>query len=284
MTASSQVLPIAQDILRLRAANAAPLTGSGTNTYVLRGQGGAVLIDPGPDLDAHIAAIVTSLGDLPLQGILVTHAHLDHSGAGPKLAAQTGAAIYSFGPAAQRGGPGAEGSDLSHQPDRLLHDGAQICLAGLRITAHHTPGHMHGHLCFGLRDMLFSGDHVMGWATSLVAPHEGDMADYRASLAKLCALPYTRYLPGHGEAIEDPPARLAYLIQHRNQREAQILAALQAGAANAIEIAARIYTDTPPALLPAAAQNVLAHLLELAKTGQVHAPQSATPASLFALP
>ena len=283
MIFESAVSQIAPDIVRLRAANPAPLTGTGTNCYLLRGGDGAVLIDAGPDLKGHIAATLAALQGLPLRAILITHPHLDHSAAAPRLAAQTGAQIYSFGPPVRYEGVGQEGADFVHFPDFVLADGAQIVFGDIAITALHTPGHMHGHLCFGYRDTLFSGDHVMGWATSLVGPPEGDMAAYRASLHKLQSLPFVQYLPGHGDAVDDPAARLDYLIQHRNQREAQILAVLGYGPANAESIAAKIYTDIPSALLPAAAQNVLAHLIELAAMGQVQGPPSPARRSIFAL-
>ena len=283
MTFESVISRIAPDVLRLRAANPSPLTGSGTNCYLLCGGDGAVLIDAGPDLDGHIAATLAALNGVALHAILITHPHLDHSAAAPRLAAQTGARIYSFGPPTRHGGAGQEGADFAHHPDVVLGNGAQINVGDIAMTALHTPGHMQGHLCFGYRDVLFSGDHVMGWATSLVGPPEGDMAEYRANLRKLQGLPYARYLPGHGEAVEDPAARLDYLIQHRNQREAQILAALDGGPASAQSMAANIYADVPPALLPAAAQNVLAHLIELAAMGRVQGPQSPTRSCVFAL-
>lgn len=258
---------IGPDLWRIRADNPSPLTGTGTNSYVLRAADGAILIDAGPDLPAHRQAILSALNGARLQAIFITHPHQDHSAAAPWLAAQTGAKIYSFGPAPCR--DGQEGADLRHHPDIALADGARVTIAGFDISAIHTPGHMHPHLCFGYRDMLFSGDHVMGWATSLVAPPDGDMATYRASLRKLQGLGYARYLPGHGEDITDPESRLAYLIDHRAKREAQILAALAQGPSDPQSIAALIYTDIPPALLPAAAQNVLAHLIELTRLGRV---------------
>ena len=283
MTIESAVCQIGPDVLRLRAANSGPLTGPGTNCYLLRGEDGAVLVDAGPDLPAHVAAIAAALEGQALRAIVITHPHLDHSAAAPRIAAQTGARIYSFGPATRHAGAqGQEGADTAHHPDILLRDGGQISVGDICLTALHTPGHMQGHMCFGYRDLLFSGDHVMGWATSLVAPPEGDMAAYRASLRKLQGLDFARYLPGHGEAIEDPAARLAYLIDHRNQREAQVLATLAHGPATAEAIAAQIYSDIPPNLLPAAAQNVLAHLIELAAEGQAVGPPNPSRSSVFA--
>lgn len=270
--APSMPFALGRGVLRIRAHNPSPLTGTGSNCYVLHGSSGAALIDAGVDLPQHIDAIMAALAGEKLHAILITHPHLDHSGGAPKLAALTGAALYSAGPAARhKGQSGTEGADFAHRPDVLVHHGAVLTVAGLQITAWHTPGHMQGHLCYGCGDTLFSGDHVMGWATSLVAPPEGDMAAYRASLQMLQSAGYTRYLPGHGEPIDDPKARLNYLITHRNQREAQIIAALAAGTASAVTLADIIYTDLPPALLPAAALNVLAHLIELSAQGRARA-------------
>jgi glyoxylase-like metal-dependent hydrolase (beta-lactamase superfamily II) len=274
---------MAPDVLRLRANNPSPMTGTGSHCYLIFGAGGAVLVDAGPDLPAHIAQVLVALNGAALRAILITHPHLDHSGAAPALAAATGAQVYSHGPAPRYTDAGGEGVDLHHAPDHVLQGDGDLALAGLDFAVIHTPGHMQGHLCFGLRDMLFSGDHVMGWATSLVAPPHGDMAAYRASLRKMLGLGYARYLPGHGAAINDPPARLAYLQGHRAQREAQILAALAHGPASAATLAQAIYTDLAPALLPAAAQNVLAHLIELASAGRVMAAGPPDTASLYTL-
>lgn len=274
---------MASDVLRLRADNAAPMTGTGSNCYLVFGAGGAVLVDAGPDLPGHIAQVLAALNGAMLRAILITHPHLDHSGAAPALASATGARVYSYGPAPRYGDAGGEGVDLTHSPDHTVPGDGHLVLAGMEFAAIHTPGHMQGHLCFGLRDMLFSGDHVMGWATSLVAPPHGDMAAYRASLRKLQGLGYARLLPGHGEVVENPPARLTFLQGHRTQREAQILATLARGPASAANLAQAIYTDLTPALLPAAAQNVLAHLIELAGLGQVQSAGPPDAASLYTL-
>lgn len=260
---------LAPDVLRVRADNPSAMTGTGSNCYLVFGPNGAVLIDAGPDLAGHIGAVLAGLGGAALRAILITHAHIDHTGAAPALAAATGARVYSYGPAPRLHDGSGEGVDGAHMPDHLLQADCPLLLAGLQFSVIHTPGHMQGHLCFGLRDMLFSGDHVMGWSSSLVAPPHGDMADYRASLTKLSRLAYARYFPGHGDIITDPKARLADLAHHRTQREGQILAALADGPANATTLARAIYTDLAPYLLPAAAQNVLAHLIELASLGRL---------------
>lgn len=261
----SEITQIAAGILRLRAANASAMTGSGTNSYVVQGPNGAVVIDPGPDLPAHRAALLGAvLGAAgPVAAILITHAHLDHSALAPWLAAQTGAQVLSYG-AVQSPDFGGEGADYAHKPDTYLRDGMNLDLAGLEFQVLHTPGHMQGHLCFGLGNLLFTGDHVMGWSSTLIAPPEGDMAQYRAALQRLAGGTWAQFLPGHGEAVLDPALRLAELIAHRAAREAAILAALRDTPASAIRIAQTVYTDISPALRAAAAQNVLAHLIDLA--------------------
>lgn len=250
---------IRPDVFCLLADNPSAMTGAGTNSYVLQGPLGAVVIDPGPDLPQHRAAIIAELAARPLAAILLTHAHLDHTEMVPWLVTQTGASVMSFGAAATGGG-----ADPQHRPDVTLQDGQEIYVGGLRITAHHTPGHMAGHLCFGYGDILFSGDHVMGWSTSLVAPPDGDMAAYRQSLHKLVGGPWNMFLAGHGAPILNPSDRVQELIAHRAAREAMIVAALREFGGTALQIARRVYTDIPPALMPAAAANVLAHLIDLA--------------------
>lgn len=262
-------------ITRLLAGNPSPMTGTGTNSYLLHGPTGAVLIDPGPALPAHRDAILAALDGRPLQAILVTHAHLDHTALVPEIAMATGAAIYAYGRADEGRSPlmqqlmsegltgGGEGVDAGFAPDMRLVDGQILQLAGLRIEVLHTPGHMAGHLSFALGDQLFSGDHVMGWSTSIVSPPDGDMGAYMAAIARMSQRPWRMFLPGHGPAIADPAARLAELTHHRKSREAAILTALQSGPATASALASAIYTETPKGLLPAATRNILAHLIDL---------------------
>lgn len=266
-------------LLRVTAPNPSPLTGTGTNSWVIASQGEVAVIDPGPAIAAHLQALSDAVGRAGgpggrLRAILVTHAHLDHSEAAPALAGATGAPVLAFGPAgagqrpqmaalAQAGLTSAEGLDLAFRPDRCLADGEVLGLGALEIAALHTPGHSASHLAFACGDLLFSGDHVMGWSSSLVSPPDGDMGAYTASLARLQGRAWQRMLPGHGPAIEDPAARLAELIAHRRAREAAVLQALSGGPADAAALARAIYHDTPAHLLPAAARNVLAHLIDL---------------------
>lgn len=269
-------------ILTLRAPNPGPFTGAGTNTYLL-GDDQVVIVDPGPDLPDHLHATLTALAGRPVAAILVTHPHLDHSAAAPRLGHLTKAPVLAFGTAtagfsprmqalAAEGLGGGEGSDLAFTPDQTVTDGQTLTLGGLTLKVIHTPGHMASHISFALGDTLLSGDHVMGWSTSIVSPPEGDMGAYMASLRKLAAQSWRRFLPGHGAPIEAPAARLAELITHRLTRESEILASLAAqGPATAADLARRIYTTTPPALLPAATRNVLAHLIDLQARAEVAA-------------
>jgi hydroxyacylglutathione hydrolase len=272
---------LAPGLRRLRAANPSPLTGTGTNTYLL-GQEEIAVIDPGPDLDAHLEALLLATRGQRVAAIVVTHAHRDHSALAARLAAFTGAEVLAHGGAhdginprmaaiAEALADSGDGLDLAFAPDRRIGDGEVIAGPDWRLRVIHTPGHLGGHLCLGEGKRLFSGDHVMGWSTSIVSPPEGDMGDYMASLARLSRERWDIALPGHGEPVTDPQARIAELAAHRRLREAQVIAALTQGPATAADIAARIYTEIPPALLPAAARNVLAHLIDLASRNMARA-------------
>ena len=265
---------VAPGVRRMLAPNPGPMTFHGTNSYLV-GRGAVAVIDPGPADARHLGALLAALAPGErVVAILVTHPHLDHSAGAPALAAATGAPVMGFGPAgsglsptmarlAAAGLQGAEGIDTAFRPDRLLADGEEVAVGAERLVALHTPGHMGAHLAFAHGPTLFTGDLAMGWASSLVSPPEGDMAAYMGSLMRLAAGRWDRLLPGHGPEVTDPAARLAELAAHRRQREAEVRAALAMAPGTAAELAQRIYRDTPPALLPAAARNILAHLIDL---------------------
>ncbi|MGR3610539.1 MAG: MBL fold metallo-hydrolase [Sulfitobacter sp.] len=260
---------------RIVADNPSPMTYRGTNTYLL-GTSDIAVIDPGPLSDAHLHAILEAIGpNQHISHIIVTHTHLDHSPLARQLSTTSGAPILGFGDAtAGRSSVmkqlmldtelgGGEGIDASFSPDRHLKDGDTVVGDTWRLDVIHTPGHIGNHICLGWEDACFTADHVMGWASSLVSPPDGDLTDFMTSCVRLQAQNWRVFYPGHGGPVTDPAARLAWLISHRMTREAEILAVLNNGPATANEIAQKIYTATPAALLGAATRNVLAHLIDL---------------------
>lgn len=267
----------------IRAPNPSAMTERGTNTYLL-GEGRVTVIDPGPADPRHLSAILAALAPGErVARIVVTHAHHDHSALAPALAAATGAPVLAYGRATDGRSPamqrlaaaglsgGGEGLDMAFVPDLRIAEGDVLDEDGPALTVLHTPGHLPGHIALDWDGRLFCGDHVMGWATSIVSPPDGDMGAYMAALRRLAARPWRRLYPGHGAPVEDAAARLAQLIAHREAREAAILAALTEGPRRAADIAVQLYTDTPAALLPAAERNVLAHLLDLQDRARLHA-------------
>lgn len=275
---------------RVRAANPGPLTGTGTNSYIL-GEGAVAVIDPGPDDPAHLAALEAALAPGErISHVLVTHAHVDHTPLARPLAARWGAPVLAMGDAVARRNPahaglaglgGGEGLDRDFAPDIRLADGDVVEGAGWRLTALWTPGHIGDHLCLLWGAAAFSGDHVMGWASTVVSPPDGDMAAYMASLDKLAAAGPRVLYPGHGEPVADPAGRMAELHAHRRAREAAILATLGPAPCDIASLTRAIYTETPAALLPAAERNVLAHLLDLGARGLVRCDGAPGPAARF---
>ncbi|MEP5153042.1 MBL fold metallo-hydrolase [Planktotalea sp.] len=266
---------LAPHLRRIVADNPSPMTYRGTNTYLLGAQKIAV-IDPGPASDAHLQAILSACSkDQRITHIFVTHSHMDHSPLAKALSEATGAPILAFGPSsagrsdamlacvAAGMNSGGEGIDPTFAPDILLEDGTTYEAGDQRLTAWHTPGHMGNHMCFAWEDTLFCGDLVMGWASSLVSPPDGDLTDFMASCEKMHALKPRIMHSGHGAPITEPLARIEWLIGHRKGREAQILDQLTIAPSAARQIAEAIYADTPPALIPAATRNVFAHLIDL---------------------
>jgi glyoxylase-like metal-dependent hydrolase (beta-lactamase superfamily II) len=260
-------------VRRLVAPNASPFTFNGTCTYVV-GQGRVAIVDPGPDDDAHLAALLAAVEGEGVEAILVTHTHRDHIGGIKRLRAATGARVVGAAPFTARG-VGSAGLDSAHDgdysPDAILADGEHWQGAGCTIEAVATPGHCSNHLCFALLEegALFSGDHVMAWSTSVVAPPDGSMRAYMASLDKLRGRPETIYWPGHGGPVVEPQRYLRALMHHRRQRETSILKALSAGPQTIPALVAKVYVGLSPTLTHAAGLSTLAHLEDLSERGLV---------------
>jgi len=258
----------APNVRRLVARNPSPFTHVGTGTYVV-GQGRVAVIDPGPALAEHVDALLHELRGEEIAQIVVTHTHLDHSPAAQLLAARTGAPTYGFGPHARglyRPEDQVEaGADWEFVPQHVLRDDDVLEGPGYALRALHTPGHCSNHLCFSLEQTgtLFSGDHVMGWSTTVVAPPDGDMGDYLSQLRRLLERDDACYLPTHGPAIHQPKPLVASLIRHREARERQILDCLNSGIYRIDAMVESMYADVSRFLYPAAARSVFAHLLEL---------------------
>ena len=265
-------------IRRVVARNPSPFTFHGTGTYVV-GHGQVAVIDPGPDLAEHVDALLKALRGETITHIVVTHTHLDHSPAAEAVKRATGARSYGFGPhgsgrAEDRSGVGGvteEGGDHAFVPDVVVRDGDTIAGPDWHLTAVHTPGHTSNHLCYALAEekALFSGDHVMGWSTSVIAPPDGDMASYMRSLAKLLARDDVVYWPTHGPQIAEPQPFVKSFIAHRRERSDAILQRLSSGDERIDAIVREVYIGLDPRLRGAAARSVLAHLMELVELGQV---------------
>ena len=270
---TGQALALDPLVTRVLAPNPSPFTYTGTQTYLV-GTTALAVIDPGPDDPRHIEALVAAIGGRAVTAILCTHTHRDHSPAAAPLKALTGAPIIGCAPLSMEdAGPRADAAfDTGYAPDRVLADGESVMGADWTLTAIATPGHTSNHLCFALAEsgVLFSGDHVMGWSTTVVAPPDGDMAAYMASLERLMAREQDRvYLPAHGEPIENPRRFVRGLIGHRKQREGQILRLLRADVHAVPDMVQRMYVGLDPMLTGAAGRSVLAHLIDLRDRGLV---------------
>jgi glyoxylase-like metal-dependent hydrolase (beta-lactamase superfamily II) len=266
-----QVSPL---IARVLTDNPGPFTFKGTGVYIVGGRDVAV-IDPGPETPAHVEALKRALDGRRVSHILVTHTHTDHSPAAQPLKEWSGAATYAYGPhgsgKAEEGVVVEEGGDRAFMPDVRLKDGEVVEGDGFTFEAVHTPGHTSNHMCFGLREekALFTGDHVMGWSTTVVTPPDGDMRAYMASLRKLLARDDSVLYPTHGGPVRDPRPFIQAYIDHRLAREAQIVSCLRDGVSTIPEMVARMYIDVDKRLHPAAARSVLAHLIQLEQEGRV---------------
>jgi glyoxylase-like metal-dependent hydrolase (beta-lactamase superfamily II) len=266
--APGTLVPLSPLVSRLLAPNPGPFTFKGTGVHIIGAGRQVAVIDPGPALPGHIEALKQALGARQVSHILVTHTHRDHSPAAAALKAWSGAQIYGvMSPAATASGEGMvdEAHDHDFAPDVTVRDGMLIGGEGFLLECVATPGHTANHMCYALvqEKTLFSGDHVMGWSTSVIAPPDGDMGAYLASLEKLAARDERIFYPTHGSPIADPKDWLEQLIAHRRLREAQILAALARGAGTVTVLVEKLYPDLAPVLRPAAAQQVAAHLEHL---------------------
>jgi glyoxylase-like metal-dependent hydrolase (beta-lactamase superfamily II) len=267
--AADQVSPL---IRRVVANNPGPFTYLGTGTYIV-GRGEVAVIDPGPDLPAHLAAILAAVKGETVSHILVTHHHADHSPLARPLAAATGAPVY--GCAVAKAWVEAEirleaGFD-DFTPDVTVCGGASLSGPGWTLEAIPTPGHTSNHICYALKEenALFSGDHIMGWSTTVITPPDGDMGDYLASLELIAARGFSTLWPTHGPPVREVGPFIDAYIAHRRGREAQILARLAAGETSIKAMVPALYAAVDERLWPAAAHSVLAHMIELVKTGRV---------------
>ena len=258
-------------IRRVIANNPGPFTFYGTGTYII-GKGTVAIIDAGPPIDSHINALKDALRGETVSHLLVTHTHLDHSPATQDLKEYTGAKSYGFGPhgSGQELGPlknesVEEGADKAFVPDQTIADGDIISGPNWTLEAIHTPGHTSNHLCYALLEesTLFSGDHVMGWSTTVISPPDGNMGDYMHSLKRLSKRPERKFWPTHGPSIDEPGLFVPALIQHRYDREKQIINCVKAGITSIPEIVKHLYQDIDQNLHKAAARSVLSHLIHL---------------------
>jgi glyoxylase-like metal-dependent hydrolase (beta-lactamase superfamily II) len=284
----ARAVEISPLIRRVLARNANAFTFHGTATYIV-GRGKVAVIDPGPLIEEHVEALKHALANETVTHILVTHTHNDHSPAAAPLKAATGAKTYGFGPhgAGKREESVAveEGGDLTFRPDVQVRDGDVIAGASWSFDCVFTPGHTSNHMCFALREekALFSGDHVMGWSTTVIAPPDGDMAQYLASLEKLARRDDRIYYPTHGNPIREPQAFVSKLIEHRHARERQIEACLKHGITRIPDMVAVIYSEIDKKLHRAAAMSVLAHLRHMVANGRAATDGVPTAASTYRL-
>lgn len=278
-----QVSPL---IRRVVANNPGPFTYKGTGVYII-GRGEVAVIDPGPELAEHLEALLKAVEGERVTAILTTHTHSDHSPLARPLAERTGATIYG------RAAPGAEegaikldeGHDELFRPDVTVADGQAISGPGWTLEAITTPGHISNHVCYALAEenALFTGDHVMGWSTTVISPPNGDMTDYYESLDKVARRGFSTLWPTHGPPVTEPAPFLAAYKAHRLDRERQILEQLAAGHGRIAEMVPAMYAAVDPRLHPAAAHSVLAHMIHLTRQGVVASDGDPGPDSVYRL-
>ena len=283
-----KVLGLKPHLHRLTAKNPSPFTYTGTGTYIVGGSSVAV-IDPGPIIEEHIEGIIKALEGKTLSHIIITHTHLDHSPAAIPLAKELGASILAFGPHGIGKSGGVmdeeveEGADKNFKPTRILKDSEYIEGEGWTLKAIHTPGHTSNHMCFLWieENVLFTGDHIMGWSTSIVSPPDGDMGAYMASLEKIKAIGAKVLYPTHGPAINNSDKFIDELIKHRLNREKNIYEAVKAGHNSLQNITKIVYTHIGPGLIRAAERNTLAHLIYLIEQGNITSDIPPSPEAMF---
>lgn len=266
MTAFGPTMPafseLAPGVRRLLAPNPSMMTGPGTNTYLF-GSNEVAVLDPGPVIDSHIATLQEVAG-APIRWVLVTHTHPDHSPAAAELAKQTGAELLG------RPAPEGKHQDMTFVPDRVLDDGDRLAVDGVEIEAIQTPGHASNHVCYRQTELnwIFTGDHVIDGSTVVIDPPDGNMKDYLVSLARLKEFQPAALAPGHGELIHDPDRSIDWIIDHRLEREAQVVAAIKANPGlTTMELVAHVYKDVDQKLYGWAERSLLAHLLKLEGDG-----------------
>ena len=279
--AKSSITEPTKNIICILAPNPSPMTFKGTNTYIIDNNQLAI-IDPGPLNEEHFNNILQVIAGRQVKYIFLTHSHIDHSPLAKQVSEEFNAPIYGYGPSKTGLSPtmlslvesgydsGSEGIDYEFKPHFLIENGDKFNLGNKSISAIHTPGHMGNHVCFQFGKILFSGDHVMGWATSMVSPPYGDLTQFMASCRLLQTQEFNLFLPGHGDPVTNPTERLNFLINHRLEREAQIKEAINVTPLTALEITEIVYIDIDKSLIPAATRNVFAHLIDLSERGIVN--------------
>ena len=287
---TGRAAPVADGITRVTAPNTSPYTFTGTNSFLL-GHERLALLDPGPDDPVHLSALADAIRGRPVEAIILTHTHRDHSASAVRLARDLGVPLWFGGPHRLsrplrrfERNPIRKSCDWDLVPDRTLIDGETVTAGDLPLAVHATPGHCANHLAFSTGDILLSGDHVMGWNSTLVSVPDGSMADYFASLDKVIALPARRYLPAHGGPIADGPAYAAALRAHRQMRNEQVIAAVTAGAGTVKAIVAAIYPRQPLPVRMAARMTITAHVEYLEGLGELSVTRGLFGTRIHSLP
>ena len=278
-----EFVKLSKSVSTILAPNASPMTFRGTQTYIIGEGDELAIIDPGPNIPAHLKAIDRALLGKKLIAILITHSHVDHSPLGKEISDKHNVPIYAFGGTGEGKSEimrnytekfeigGGEGVDTLFKPDVLISTGDHISCSSWSIEAIHAPGHMSNHLCFSLNqcEALFSGDLVMGWATTLISPPDGDIGQYKASLSSLLKRKENLYYPGHGAPLKNAKKMIMAQLSHRNDRETDILNSISQKGSKISEIVDSVYSDLSDNLKIAASRNVLAHLIHLLEKGLV---------------